>query len=156
MQPSEPQTHSSLNAPAAGAIGTFPWSRRRTVQGHKTCKERKNFLFIIKAAGYLFNLKTYRPKMICRIVGSPEVYWHTVLWAAVIGKKTSVTSQKTWGEFLTSAQPLVVVKLEPLVKCKMWSTGPGATVDPWKIDRNLFFITSYVEMWESGVILTVW
>lgn len=60
--------------------------------------------------------------MICRVLGSPEVRWHRVLWAAVIGQKTSVTSQKkkkSAGISLTSTQPLVAVKSELLanVKC---------------------------------------
>lgn len=59
--------------------------------------------------------------------------------------------KKTQEEFLTSAQPLVVVKLEPLVKCDQQAWQPLLNHGK-KIGIFFIFIISYVEMWDFGVI----
>lgn len=88
-----------LNASAAGAICTFPWSWR-TVQGHRTCKEEKKqkpFFSRVKAAGQLFLIRTKRLKITCRVWGGAPKYVGTQSFEQQ--KKTSVTSQKLGGTF---------------------------------------------------------
>ncbi len=97
-------------------------------------KKKWSFFSGLKQHGYLVNknLKTLND------LQGPEVCFYTILWAAVIGKKTSTTSQKHGGEYLTSVRPLVVVKLEPLTNEKR-SQGLLGILDPnaLKIVTNL-------------------
>lgn len=62
----------------------------------------------LKQLGTFFNknLKTLND------LQGPEVRWHTVLMSSSNWRKDECHLTSTWGDFLTSVQPHVVVKLE--------------------------------------------